>query len=91
MVGVSSSNVASIGWEIHTQGEEPTENTLGTLFIAYRSGWEYQYRDAPFWLFQALIRAASPGRAVWALIRRGLYPDGQPYGSLSVEGYTRIR
>lgn len=91
MVGVSSSNVASVGWEPHTQNEPPTQNTLGTLFIAFRNGWEYKYRDAPYWLFEALLRASSPGRAVWALIRRGLYPDGTPYGSMDVEGYQRIR
>lgn len=91
MVGVKSSNVAAVGWEPLTQGEPPVQNTLGTLFIAFRSGWEYKYRDAPYWLFQALLRASSPGRAVWALIRRGLYPDGVPYGSMDVEGYQRIR
>lgn len=91
MVGVSSSNVASVGWEPHTQNEPPTQNTLGTLFIAFRNGWEYKYKDAPYWLFEALLRASSPGQTVWALIRRGLYPDGVPYGSLDVEGYQRIR
>lgn len=91
MVGVKSSNVAAVGWEPHTQGEPPTQNTLGTLFIDFKNGWSYKYADCPYWVFQALLRASSPGRAVWALIRRGLYPDGVPYGSLDVEGYQRIR
>jgi hypothetical protein len=91
MVGVSSSNVAAIGWEPHVQDVAPSRDSLGTLFIAFRNGWEYKYADAPYWLFQALLRASSVGRAVWALIRRGLYPDGVPYGSLDVEGYQRIR
>lgn len=91
MVGVSSSNVASVGWEPHSQQDRITHDSLGTLFIQFLNGWMYQYRDAPHWLYEALLRAPSKGKAVWALIRRGLYPDGIPYGSLSREGYERIR
>jgi len=91
MTGVSSSNVASIGWEPHNQQSAITSESLGTLFIQFRNGWLYQYRDAPQWLHEALLRAPSKGKAVWALIRRGLYPDGIPYGSVNREGYERIR
>ena len=91
MVGVSSSNVKSIGWEPHDQQANVTDNNLGTLYIEFMNGWRYKYRDAPHWLYEALLRAPSKGKAVWALIRRGLYPDGVPYGSVNREGYERIR
>lgn len=91
MTAVSSSNVASIGWEPQYQDEQITEKTLGTLFIQFTNGWLYKYVDAPNWLYESLMRAPSKGKAVWGLIRRGLYPDGVPYGSADVEGYERIR
>lgn len=90
MIGVSSSNVASVGWEPAYQDEPISENTLGTLFIQFRNGWLYKYVSAPYWLYEAILRAPSKGKAVWGLIRRGLYPDGVPYGSAAVEGYERI-
>lgn len=91
MTGVSSSNVASVGWEPHYQDEPIDNKTLGTLFIQFRNGWLYKYVNAPFWLYEAILRAPSKGKAVWGLLRRGLYPDGVPYGSAAVEGYERIR
>jgi len=91
MIAVSSSNVASVGWEPHDSEEKPRDKSLGTLFIQFRNGWLYKYVDAPHWLYQALLRAPSKGKAVWALIRRALYPDGVPYGSAAAEGYERIK
>lgn len=90
MIAVSSSNVASIGWEPHQPNEPQNERSLGTLYVQFRNGWMYKYVDAPKWLYDALLRAGSKGKAVWAMIRRGLYPDGVPYGSAAVEGYERI-
>ncbi len=86
MIGVSSSNVFSVGFE-------PDENdpNTGTMFIQFRSGWSYKYKDAPRWLYEGLLSATSPGRYVWANLRRGLYPDGTPYGNFESDGYTRIR
>ncbi len=92
MTAVSSSNVASVGWEPHEQGKKrPTLNDLGTLYVQFRNGWLYQYVNAPKWLYEGLLRANSKGKFVWAAIRRGLYPDGVPYGSAAVEGYERIK
>lgn len=90
-ISVQSSNVAAVAWESHNPGETPQEKTLGTLFIQFNSRWTYKYRDAPFWLFEAILRAPSKGKAVWDLIRTGLYPDGIPWGTLSIDGYERIR
>lgn len=85
MVRVSSSNVASVGWE-----DDLDNPALGTLFIAFLNGWLYQYVNAPKWLYTGMLAAGSKGRYVWAYIRRGLYPDGVPYGSADIEGYERI-
>ena len=62
----------------------------GTLFIQFLNGWLYQYVNAPRWLYDGLLSAGSKGKYVWAYIRRGLFPDGVPYGSAAVEGYERI-
>ena len=79
MIGVSSSNVFSVGFEPH----ENDPNT-GEMFIQFLSGWAYRYDDAPRWLYEGLLSAVSPGKYVWQSIRRGLYPEG-------TAGYTRIR
>jgi len=86
MFGVSSSNVFSVGFE-----ESEDNPNIGTMYIQFRSGWAYKYKDAPRWLYEGLLSAVSPGRYVWDNIRRGLYPDSVPYGSFEGDGYTRIR
>ena len=92
MTAVQSSNVASVGWEPHEPGKKGKDrNDLGTLYIQFRNGWMYQYVNAPRWLYDGLLRAGSKGKFVWAAIRRGLYPDGVPYGSTATEGYERIK
>lgn len=95
MVAVSSSNVASVGWEPHDQSGESSRSKmtmdLGTLYIQFRNGYLYRYVDCPRWVYEGLLRASSKGRFVWAVLRRGLYPDGVPYGNASVEGYERIK
>ena len=85
MTAVASSNVASVGWEA-----EETNSQTGTLFILFRNGWLYQYVNCPKWLYEGLLISGSKGRYVWQYIRRGLYPDGQPYGHAGIEGYERI-
>ena len=85
MTSVSSSNVAAVGWE----GDKANDQ-LGTLFIMFTNGWFYQYVNSPKWLYEGLLIAGSKGRYVWQYIRRGLFPDGTPYGSAGVEGYERI-
>lgn len=91
MIGVSSSNVTSVGWEPNNPTEKTRRNTQGMLFIEFRNGWMYKYANAPYWLYEAILRSPSKGRAVWALIRRGLFPDSVPYGQLGRDGYERIR
>ncbi|MFO0948089.1 MAG: hypothetical protein U1D30_19575 [Planctomycetota bacterium] len=89
-IPVHSSNVAAVAWEPHNPEESPQEKTLGTLFIQFRQQWTYKYRDAPFWLFEAILRAPSKGKAVWDLIRTG-YIRTVSRGEHSIEGYERIR
>lgn len=85
MQRVTSSNVYSVGWE-----QDETSDHWGIMYIQFRNGWLYAYHNAPRWLYDGLMNAGSKGRYVWAYIRRGLFPDGTPYGSASVEGYERI-
>ena len=85
MQAVASSNVAAVGWE----GDEANPQT-GTMFILFTNGWFYQYVNCPKWLYEGLLISGSKGRYVWQYIRKGLYPDGVPYGSANVEGYERI-
>ena len=92
MMSVQSSNVAAVGWEPEDPKVKRHQlNDLGTLYIQFRNGWMYQYVNAPRWLYDGLLRAGSKGKFVWAAIRRGLYPDGVPYGSTATEGYERIK
>lgn len=49
---VSSSNIASLGWED------------GTLEIEYRSGHLYEYALVPEGLYQAALGASSVGKFV---------------------------
>lgn len=91
MISVQSSNVASCGWEPHNQSDKITNETVGTLFIQFLNGWLYKYEPCPWWVYDGLLRAPSKGRYVWAVLRRGLFPDGIPYGSIAVEGYERIQ
>lgn len=62
MVPVSSSEIASVGYE------------NGTLHIRFHSGGLYQYTNVPASLYQGLIAAASKGRYFHANIK-GRYGD----------------
>jgi hypothetical protein len=53
---VTSSNVASVGWE--PAGEDTDE---GTLEVQFRSGHIYHYARVPESIYQALVGAASVG------------------------------
>lgn len=85
MKAVSSSNVASVGWE-----PEEDNTHVGIMYILFTNNWYYAYHNAPLWLYQGIMSAGSKGRYVWQYIRRGLFPDGVPYGSADIEGYERI-
>ena len=54
---VTSSNVASVGWE--PDEEEPG---VGTLEVEFKSGHLYQYAGVPESEYQALVGAGSVGR-----------------------------
>jgi hypothetical protein len=56
---VSSSNVASIGYDV---------NTL-TLEVEFVSGSVYQYFDVPETLYQEFMRASSKGKFLHANIK----------------------
>ena len=60
---VSSSNIASIGWEESEEGSSD-----GTLEVAYRSGHIYQYADVPESTYRALLGASSVGKSVNSMI-----------------------
>ncbi len=50
---LSSSNLASAGWE--------PEAEHGTLEVEFRSGWIYHYDNVPEGVYQALIGSTSAG------------------------------
>ena len=60
---VTSSNVASIGWE-------PLERdaAVGTLEVEFHSGHVYSYEDVPESEYQHLVGAGSVGRYFNAFI-----------------------
>jgi hypothetical protein len=63
-VRVSSSNIASIGWEPSRMGlaGRPCANESGTLEIEFHRGDVYQYSRVPEAVYQAFLRAPSKGR-----------------------------
>lgn len=56
---VSSSNVASIGWEPDDSQEG---ESVGTLEVEFRSGHVYQYEQVPEAEYENLLGASSVGR-----------------------------
>lgn len=54
---VSSSNVASIGWEPQVEGAD-----IGALEVEFKSGKIYRYADVPESEYEQLIGASSIGR-----------------------------
>ncbi|HWT83673.1 MAG TPA: KTSC domain-containing protein [Candidatus Methylomirabilis sp.] len=55
--GVTSSNIAAIGWEPDEEG-----SVEGIMEVEFNGGQVYQYRAIPAWLFRELLHAPSPGR-----------------------------
>lgn len=62
-VRVSSSNIASIGYDARTQ----------TLEVEFHSGSVYQYHGVPPSLYQGLMGAPSHGEYLDAYIKKGGY------------------
>ena len=56
MVPVSSSNLASVGYE------------NGILIIRFHSGWAYQYTGVPVSVYNGLMNAPSKGKFFHAYI-----------------------
>ena len=54
---VTSSNVASVGWEPGEEGED-----VGVLEVEFKSGHVYRYEGVPEREFEALVGAGSVGR-----------------------------
>lgn len=66
MIGVSSSNVYSVGYD-----PDPDNPGYGILTIQFRSESRvYEYLQAPEWLYEGLLRARSPGRYVHDYVRQ---------------------
>ena len=63
-IPVSSTNVASIGYEVETQ----------TLEVEFRSGSVYQYFNVPEFHYEGLLNASSKGRYLNEHIKKGGYP-----------------
>jgi KTSC domain len=63
---VTSSNVASVGWE--QDDREDDDTTTGTLEVEFRSGHVYQYAGVPLAEYEALIGASSVGKYLNARI-----------------------
>jgi hypothetical protein len=59
---VSSSNLVSVGFEADEGA------TTGTLEVEFRRGEVYQYSDVPENVFQEVLFAASPGKALMASV-----------------------
>lgn len=65
MIGVSSSNVFSVGYD------DPDGDGRGTLTIQFRRGARvYEYYDAPIWLRNGILASRSPGRYVHDFVRQ---------------------
>jgi hypothetical protein len=62
-VGNSKSNVQQIGYD-------PTERTL---YVRFRSGAEYRYREVPADVYAKLREASSAGKFLYQQIS-GVYP-----------------
>lgn len=58
MIPVSSSNLASVGYE------------NGNLLVRFRSGWTYAYSNVPASVYQGLMAAPSKGKYFNANIGR---------------------
>jgi hypothetical protein len=54
---VTSSNIASMGWEEGPGGE-------GVMEVEYKSGHVYEYHDVPESVYQAALGASSVGKFV---------------------------
>ena len=60
---VSSSNIASIGYDSGTQ----------TLEVEFHNGSVYQYRNVPSGIYQGLMSAPSHGEYFDAYVKKGGY------------------
>jgi len=60
---VSSSNIASIGWEPAQQ-----DASEGTLEVAFKSGHIYQYANVPESTYSAFLGASSVGKSFRSMI-----------------------
>jgi hypothetical protein len=60
---VSSTNIASIGWE--ASEDDPSD---GTLEVAFKSGHIYQYANVSEATYQALLGASSVGKSMNSMI-----------------------
>jgi KTSC domain len=54
---VTSSNIASIGWEADSQGE-------GTMEVQFKSGHVYAYHEVPESVYQSALGASSVGKFI---------------------------
>jgi hypothetical protein len=66
---VSSSNIASIGWEPNQEGDPD-----GTLEVSFRSGHLFQYLEVPEGEYRALLGASSVGKMFNSAIK-GRYEE----------------
>ncbi|GAA5136140.1 KTSC domain-containing protein [Alloalcanivorax gelatiniphagus] len=62
-ISVSSSNIASIGYD---EGEKILE-------VEFLNGGVYQYFDVPQETYEGFINAESHGKFLWAYVR-GVFP-----------------
>lgn len=65
MIGVSSSNVFSVGFD--PSEKDPNRGTMTIQFR--RESRVYTYDDAPKWMVDGLLSSRSPGRYVWDFVR----------------------
>jgi KTSC domain len=63
---VTSSNLAEVGYDVDSE----------TLEIMFWSGGVYQYFNIPYFLYERLIQADSPGKFFLAEIK-GKYPEAR--------------
>ena len=60
---VESSNVASVGYDVES----------AVLEVEFAHGGIYQYFGVPFFVYQGLIDAASKGKYLNEVVKRGGY------------------
>lgn len=65
-IEVESSNIDAVAYDSDSE----------TLYIRFKGGAEYEYRDVPEFVYEGLLEAESKGKYFWRYIRN-IYSYGR--------------